>query len=251
MNPIPRILVVEPSRLVSMALSRVMEKFGLEVVLTTSGSEALAALGESAFELVITAFELGDMQADAFIRQAVATQAAGGRFKAVLFASTHDVPNLARLKAAGYQACFSSHELPALDDFLRRLLAQWQSRQQPLRVLVAEDSAVNQKVIVKLVEKLGHQASLVDNGRRALDAALAESFDVILMDIEMPVMNGMEATRRLREAGRQLPIFALTAHEDAAHRQACKEAGMNGVLNKPLAIKPLMAILATCRHHAE
>ncbi len=120
-------------------------------------------------------------------------------------------------------------------------------RTRSLRVLVAEDNAINQRVVVRLLETLGHCPVVVATGRLALDAAMAGAFDVILMDCQMPEMDGFEATRRIRdfEAGGQIhtPIIALTAHALKGDREKCLEAGMDDYLSKPVERKDLVSKL--------
>jgi PAS domain S-box-containing protein len=110
-----------------------------------------------------------------------------------------------------------------------------------LRLLVAEDNDINQRLIVALLTKRGHRVNLVATGAAALTAARAEPFDVILMDVQMPEMDGFEATRLLRAeesaAGpqpRRTPVIAMTAHAIKGYRERCLAAGMDGYLSKPL-----------------
>jgi CheY-like chemotaxis protein/HPt (histidine-containing phosphotransfer) domain-containing protein len=119
---------------------------------------------------------------------------------------------------------------------------------RPLRVLLAEDNLVNQKLAVRLLEKQRHRVTLAANGREALAALEKESFDVVLMDVQMPEVDGLEATAALRErekgTGRHVPILALTAHAMKGDRERCLEAGMDGYLAKPLRARELYAALA-------
>ena len=112
-----------------------------------------------------------------------------------------------------------------------------------LRVLVAEDNAVNQKLALRLLEKHGYVASIAENGRRALAALESEPFDLVLMDVQMPEMNGFEATAWIREqeqrTGGHLPIIAITAHAIKGDEERCLAAGMDGYLSKPIRPKDL------------
>jgi signal transduction histidine kinase/CheY-like chemotaxis protein len=107
-----------------------------------------------------------------------------------------------------------------------------------LRILLVEDGLVNQKVAVSLLEQRGHIVAVANNGQEALDAFKRESFDVILMDVQMPIMDGFEATGHIRQceetSGRHIPILAMTAHAMKGDREQCLEAGMDGYIPKPI-----------------
>jgi PAS domain S-box-containing protein len=107
-----------------------------------------------------------------------------------------------------------------------------------LRILVAEDNAVNQKLIVRLLEKRGHSVHVVPNGREAVEILEERAFDLVLMDMQMQVMDGFEATSEIRKrekpGGIHLPIIALTAHAMKGDRERCLNAGMDGYLAKPI-----------------
>ena len=121
---------------------------------------------------------------------------------------------------------------------------------QPLRILVAEDNAVNQLVLKAVLDKFGHHADIVDDGTKAVAAVLRKPYDLVLMDLQMPVMDGLTATRRIRELPgpvNQIPIIALTANNMVGDREECLEAGMNDHLAKPIDNRVLQAILARFR----
>ena len=118
---------------------------------------------------------------------------------------------------------------------------------QPLhgRVLIVEDDRVNQQVIRLMLEKAGLECTVVDNGETAADLAVRGTWDVVLMDCQMPGMDGYEATQRIRTklAGRRLPIIALTANALSEDRAACAAAGMDDFLAKPVRREELHACL--------
>jgi PAS domain S-box-containing protein len=122
----------------------------------------------------------------------------------------------------------------------RPSVAQRRSRtaQHPLRILLAEDNPVNQEVAVHLIERRGHSVIVAENGREAVEAIERHKFDLVLMDVQMPEMGGLEATRVIREkekgSGRHLPIIAMTAHAMQGDREQCIESGMDGYLAKPI-----------------
>lgn len=116
-----------------------------------------------------------------------------------------------------------------------------------LRILLAEDNLVNQQVAMRLLEKRGHNVVAADTGRKALEAVKKENFDMVLMDIQMPEMDGYEAAqairRRERESGAHLPIIAMTANAMEGDRQKCLEAGMDGYLSKPIRSQELFEMI--------
>jgi CheY-like chemotaxis protein len=116
-----------------------------------------------------------------------------------------------------------------------------------LRVLVAEDNSVNQRLFRAMLAKHGHDVTVVDNGSAAVEAAASGTFDVALMDLQMPVMGGLEATALIREAeagtDHHLPIVALTAHALAGDRERCLDAGMDQYLSKPVQAPVLLGML--------
>jgi two-component system sensor histidine kinase/response regulator len=118
---------------------------------------------------------------------------------------------------------------------------------RPLQVLLAEDNIVNQRVAVGLLTRRGHAVTVANNGLEALDALVSRTFDLVLMDVQMPVMGGFEATadirRQERERGGHLRIVAMTAHAMNGDRERCLSAGMDGYLSKPVDPAMLYAIV--------
>ncbi|MFM7149177.1 MAG: response regulator, partial [Gemmataceae bacterium] len=137
---------------------------------------------------------------------------------------------------------------PSLVPIKPRKSAQGILKPGGLKILLAEDNLVNQKVAQKTLAKMGHLVVTVNNGREALDALDRESFDLVLMDVQMPEMDGLEATRRLREkeraTGEHLHVIAITAHAMKGDRDRCEEAGMDNYITKPLQPGDLYRVLA-------
>ena len=121
-------------------------------------------------------------------------------------------------------------------------------RPQRLSTLIVEDEHINQQILKAILTKFGHRTTLAENGRIALDLLLSDRFDIVLMDVQMPEMDGLEATRRIRttkdfERVKDIPIIALTAYAMAGDEEKCLAAGMTGYLAKPVDIKELEALL--------
>jgi CheY-like chemotaxis protein/HPt (histidine-containing phosphotransfer) domain-containing protein len=177
---------------------------------------------------------------------------------------------LQRLSEVGFAAYLTkpvrTRELMGcLAQVLARTADDWQLRSQPLitrnmliaqdsaqryegKVLLVEDNAINQRVGRKFLERLGCTVRIAENGAQALEAFGEEAFALILMDMEMPVMDGLEATRRIRASegqGQRTPIVALTANAMMAQLERCLEAGMDNYLTKPLDIARLQDVLDT------
>jgi CheY-like chemotaxis protein len=118
---------------------------------------------------------------------------------------------------------------------------------QQLRVLVAEDNAVNRKLAEHLLRRRGHRPLMVTNGRDAVETLATEQIDLVLMDLQMPEMDGFEATAAIRDmergSGRRLPIVALTAHAMEGDRQRCLDADMDGYISKPIKAVELFEVI--------
>ena len=119
---------------------------------------------------------------------------------------------------------------------------------QPLKILVAEDTPFNQTFIMRLLEKHGYHAALVETGRQVLEALSRHAFDLILMDVQMPEMDGFEATQQIRElekqSGDHMPIIAMTAYAVKGDRERCLAAGMDEYVSKPIASQKLFEAIA-------
>jgi CheY-like chemotaxis protein/HPt (histidine-containing phosphotransfer) domain-containing protein len=122
-----------------------------------------------------------------------------------------------------------------------------EARKQKFRILLAEDNIVNQKVALRILEKAGYRADAVLNGREVLTALEGNTYDLILMDVQMPELDGLETTaairRREREKGGHIPVIAMTAHAMKGDREQCLEAGMDDYLSKPIQPKELMEVI--------
>jgi signal transduction histidine kinase/AmiR/NasT family two-component response regulator len=116
-----------------------------------------------------------------------------------------------------------------------------------LSILLVDDGAINQRLTSRLLEKQGHQVTIAGDGREALAAWEQQNFDVVLMDVQMPIMDGFEATAQIRTreagSGRHTPIIALTARAMTGDRERCRAAGMDDYVSKPLALADLLAAI--------
>jgi CheY-like chemotaxis protein len=126
---------------------------------------------------------------------------------------------------------------------------------RPLRILLAEDSVINQKLALGLLARQHHQVVVANNGQEALQQLRSSEFDVVLMDVQMPVMDGLEATREIRKREKQegghVPIIAMTAHALKGDRERCIAAGMDQYLAKPIRGHQLTELLAKISSHQD
>jgi CheY-like chemotaxis protein len=116
-----------------------------------------------------------------------------------------------------------------------------------LRILLAEDNVINQKVAVRLLERMGHRVDIASDGREAVDAATRCAYDLVLMDCQMPNLDGYAATRAIRQLdpSRLIPIVAMTASATPEAQRRCREAGMDDFLTKPVVAARLYGLIET------
>jgi CheY-like chemotaxis protein len=121
---------------------------------------------------------------------------------------------------------------PLSDDF---------AKQYPLRILIAEDNLINQKIAIKILTKLGYQPKVANHGKEVMEMVGTEHYDIILMDVQMPEMNGLEATRMIRTCLEIQPvIIAMTANVMQGDRDECMQAGMDDYMSKPIELPELL-----------
>ena len=128
------------------------------------------------------------------------------------------------------------------------------ARRHPLRILLAEDNAVNQKLALRILQRMGYRADLASNGIEAIESVQRQTYDVVLMDVQMPEMDGLEATRRIcaRWSAQSRPrIVAMTANAMQSDRDACLAAGMDDYITMPLRVERLIEALSLARHLEE
>jgi len=250
-----RVLVVDDHETNRRLLALLLPRWGLRVELAEDGFEALKKFEESqrygdAFSLVLldkNMPRLSGLDTAQRIRRI-----AGRSSTAILFLSSSPrLEDRGLIEELGV-ACTLSKPIQRAE--LRQAMSaavsgtrarpHAESRiapaapERPLNLLLVEDNAVNQKLAIRLLEKMGHTVTLAANGKEAVDRLSAGNFDLVLMDIQMPVMGGIEATRLIREkeagGGRRTPVLAMTAHALKDDKQKCLAAGMDGYISKPV-----------------
>ena len=261
-----RVLVVDDHAVNREILTRLASRWRMRPEAAEGGVAGLAAVARAQaegqpFDLVLLDMQMPEMDGVAVAR---ALQALPGPAPVVvMLTSIHREGSLRReAAAAGVHAVLYKPTKPSqlydvlIEAFEGRAAtlseAAWVSRpaERPaassVRILLAEDNVINQKVALRLLERLGHRADVVADGAEAIEAVHRQPYDVVLMDVMMPEVDGLEATRRLRaEPGRFPPptILALTANAMEGDRDRCLAAGMDGYLAKPVSLDDLRAAL--------
>jgi two-component system sensor histidine kinase/response regulator len=266
-----RVLIVDDNSTNRLALSGQLESFGFVVQAAAGGAQAVeelrrAAAANEPYEAVLIDYHMPEMDG-AMLGQRMAADAALVGTRRILLTSLDRADDPGRFAALGFCAYLTkpvrTRELrECLEQVLTREAEGWSTGTHPLvtrgvltnasaqrqyvaHVLVVEDNAVNQKVAQKFLERMGCSVRLAGDGADAVEACSQERFDLILMDMQMPRMDGLAATRaiRAREGDARTPIVALTANVLAGQFQSCIEAGMDDVLTKPLEVARLAEVL--------
>jgi signal transduction histidine kinase/CheY-like chemotaxis protein len=260
-----RALVVDDNATARRILAEFCQRNGLAVTAAASGAEAVALVAEGQLTFDLLLLDLQMPEIDGFetmlrIRQCRPDFAA----KVVTFGSVGSGCDTARRQALGISATFTkpvlhSELLPAIQQLLAggsvtEATTGDGSREsaavplRPLNILVAEDNIVNQTLVRRLLTRRGHQVTMAGSGRVACEEFQRQRFDVILMDVQMPEMDGLTATLEIRaqesrEHRPRTPIVALTANAMTGDRAMCLGAGMDGYVSKPLRTAELFAVI--------
>jgi PAS domain S-box-containing protein len=255
------ILVVDDNASNRQILKEILTNWHMNPTLVASGAEALRVFADRhpqyPFAIVLLDVHMPDMDGFA-VAERISSNQALHKTKVILLTSAGQPGDVARcreLGIAGYLTkpvkqselfdaivtVFTKHTTAheGTDEVPQTI----QPSARPLRVLLAEDNPVNQTLASRILEKLGHKVRVANNGKEALERAQTEEFDLIVMDVQMPEMDGLEATAAIRATeattGKHVPILAMTAHAMKGDRERCLSAGMDGYLSKPIRIEEL------------
>ena len=255
-----RVLVVDDNATNRRILREVLASWGMEVTSVSGANEALAVMqgakrGGVPYELVLTDAHMPELDGF-YLAEEVKRNANLGSTVIMMLTSGDGPKDVSRCRAIGIAAHLMK-PVKQSDLFNAIVVAlgvtapedEGQSAPEPwhwhrsLNVLLAEDSIANQKLATRVLEKCGHRVTVANTGRQAVSAWTSGCFDAILMDVQMPEMDGFEATSAIREqekqTGRHTPIIAMTAHALKGDRERCLEAGMDDYLSKPVHAKEL------------
>ena len=264
------VLIVDDNAVNRRVLGEQVRRWGMTATVVASGREALTALTDRAadhrsFDLVLLDAQMAEMDGFA-VAEAMATHAELKRVTIMMLSSSGDFGEQARCTALGIaryltKPVYAADLLAAIE---RTLGAQPSATTAPgapvaagtlamspegqrVRILLVEDNPVNQRVASGLLTRRGHDVTVAQDGRDALARLEHDTFDVVLMDLQMPVMGGFEATAAIRlgerHTHRHVRIVAMTAHAMSGDRERCLAAGMDGYLSKPIDPATLFAVV--------
>jgi two-component system, sensor histidine kinase and response regulator len=251
-----RLLIVDDNLTNRTILKNQLEQWNLTATLAASGVEALNILAvDSRYDLILTDMQMPFMDG---VRLSTTIRERYPRLPIILLSSIGDEykKNYRNLFSAIMtkpikQQAMYRHILSGLehrswsiagDSLTPSRLPGQMAAELPMKILIAEDNVINQQVIQYILQKLGYTPTIVQNGREAVDTAAANDFDIILMDLQMPEIDGLEATRliRKRNTDRQPVIIALTANAMEGDEEECLMAGMNDYLGKPVKLEEVI-----------
>jgi signal transduction histidine kinase/CheY-like chemotaxis protein/ligand-binding sensor domain-containing protein len=255
------VLVVDDNSTNRRVFEEVLRRWGMQPEVAESGAAALTHLRGACdagkpFQMVLTDSTMPDMDGFQLVER-IRESADFGTVAVIMATSAGQRGDAARCRRLGMGAYLTKPvrqvELKAAihatlgrapDDLQGRpLVTRHNQREQrrSLRILLAEDNPVNQKLVVRLLEKEGHTVVVADNGKQAVEALEGANVDLVIMDVQMPEMDGYEATTSIRQAEettlKHVPILAMTAHAMKGDQEKCLAAGMDGYLSKPVCLK--------------
>jgi two-component system sensor histidine kinase/response regulator len=261
------VLVVDDNETNRFILVEMLTKWGMRAAPAEGANTALATLERARkeghqFTLIISDMQMPDVDGFGFI-QAVRKNPANAEIAILLLSSSTQFGEKVRSNELGIAAHLMKPVQPSLLlDAILNAVSKLPIREMPgpqlpleppevktkMKILLAEDNAVNRALARKLLEKQGHTVVIAENGRQALDTLDRETVDLVLMDVQMPELDGLEATRAIREkekvSGAHLPIIALTAHAMKGDRERCLDAGADDYLTKPIHTPDLHAAIS-------
>ena len=270
------VLVVDDNLTNRRILEQLLRSWGMRTEAATGAHQALALIrsrterGEP-FQLVLTDLHMPEMDGFGLVERLRSTRAGVHQAVVMMLTSGEHQGDLARSRQLGIAACLTKPvrraELrtavsaamsngkniagfakpDALDGVPRTPRPEIPARGRSLHILLAEDNAVNERVACGLLKKAGHTVAVARNGLQLAPMLAAESFDVVLMDVQMPGIDGFEATAAIREmekhTGAHMPVIAMTAHAMSGYKERCLAAGMDGYISKPIRNQLLLEAL--------
>lgn len=252
-----QVLLIQHNETAAAILKNQLQQWKLNPVITNNSTTALQLVSEQTFDLVILEMQLPGMNG---YQLAGCIKDQLPQLPVILLNSLNDEhyreqEEIAReitvlTKPVKQHVLFDNilsslrHNTTGRPDMSFKKLSSSFSEKYPLRILVAEDNLVNQKWAIKILDKLGYQPDIADNGHQVLDMVDKTTYDLILMDVQMPGMDGLEATKMIRVCLNKQPIIiAMTANVMHGDRVACMQAGMDDYISKPVQLAELVNML--------
>jgi CheY-like chemotaxis protein len=264
------VLVVDDNQTNRRILDRLLTRWGMRVVCVESGLHAIEELNSARalgkpYRLILTDMHMPHMDGFGLVEQIRDTPDLAAA-TIMMLSSTGRSGDMARCQKLGLSAFLTK---PVRQNELRDAIARALDRRRPqpdvvsvptpaaerraavhgttLEILVAEDNVVNQRLATRMLQKRGHRVTVVSNGREAVELLERSSYDLVLMDVQMPLLDGIAATMLIRErekeTGIHQPIVALTAYAVKGDQDRCLAAGMDGYLPKPIRPEELDGLL--------
>ena len=261
-----RILIIDDNQTNRMVLKKNVEALGSRVEAVSSGAKGLETLRNAhrsgdPYHLVLLDMQMPGMDGEQTAR-AIKSDPAAKEAKILILTSMGHRGDASRLEALGCSGyLLKPVKQQMLFDAVVAVLSREEDRESGLvtrhtlseqrklglRILLAEDNAINQKLAIVLLQKAGYSVDAVDSGAQALAKVQVSQYSAVLMDVQMPDMDGLEATQQIRQlekiTGHHIPIIAMTAHAMQGDRERCLEAGMDDYVTKPLQPKVLFSAL--------
>jgi signal transduction histidine kinase/DNA-binding response OmpR family regulator len=260
------VLVVDDNHTSAHILAEMLEDWHMRPTIAHDGQTALAALTQAyeARDPFVLMLLDATLQGDGFaVAEQIKRSSVAGDLKIIMLtAAGHrgDAARCQKLGLTGYlskpikhtellEALITAMGTPSTPNSPAPLITKHTLRENRrcLRILLAEDNVVNQKLAVRLLEKRGHTVVVANNGREAVDAFASQHFDLVLMDVQMPEMDGFQATAAIRaqeqKSGTHVPIVAMTANAMQGDKERCLEAGMDAYIAKPIKADDLYDLL--------
>jgi len=253
-------LIIDDNNTNCLVARDMLQHWGFDTMVANSGNQALRILESEKYEfqLLLVDFDMPEMNGFQ-LSEKIKSNPKLEKVEIIIMSSIKEKGDSAKSKELGIAEYLTKpvRQVSLLRAITKALgktsanneqsplkTAAMDSHQNKLQILLAEDNVINQKVAVSLIRKWGHHITVVNNGIEAIAALKSKKFDLVLMDVQMPEMDGLEATRQIRgsvssEIDTQIPIVAMTAHAMKGDRERCIEAGMDNYISKPLDVDEL------------
>ncbi len=259
------VLVVDDNSTNRQILNEMLTGWKMLPTIVDSGAAALEKMREAAangsqFALVLTDVHMPEMDGFMLASEIQKAPELGGA-TIIMLSSAGEYGNSAKYKELGVSlylpkpikqssllnGILRALGAPAIIDEAQETVDQTENNLGSLRILLAEDNPVNQQLAVRILQKRGHTVTVASNGRQAIDSLHQNEFDLVLMDVQMPEMDGIEATVAIRarekHTGEHIPIIAMTAHAMKGDRERCLAAGMDSYVSKPIQVAELLSVI--------